>query len=568
MYFIIALICAAVCFFCSFGSKEDRTSSFVVAAVVFCLTWLILWRVQTAISFQYGWWWIGPLCAVSLICLLSYADCKENHSRWIPFALLCVVLLGVEIFSGSLFHAYNKQRLLEVAELPDSTYCRDVAKIGPESMNLVDEDLAIKYANAVLEQDPATGSVCRIKEVYMQNISGTFNVKLATGETKQLTFENEQVYIAPLEHSGFWKWNKQRVTPGYIIVSAMKQNVVYFVRAVDGEELNLRYLSSGYFRDYYKRYLRHHGCLGIAFDDNNIEVNDEGRPYMVLPVYHYSIGYSGREITSVVVFDIQTGKIEEYEMDEVPGWIDRVYSSNLLSKRINWWGSYVQGLGNALFAKRNVRKQTPGIEQVYSEGQCYWYTGISSAGADNATSGFMLIDTRTGKANLYNISGINEVAASKNIAAHKIDAASIEPSRLLMYNIANEPTYFATAKNTAGEKIGYAFASVKRRDVCGVGKEINEAYNNYLASLRSSLSVSLLDSDVNVAMEVYTIRDICVEKDDYYIIFNETNGEFICPMDISRELKWSRTGDSVQVVVQEGNNVHRIEYFDNQRVEL
>lgn len=116
-------------------------------------------------------------------------------------------------------------------------YIRDMAEIKPESMILVDNELAMKYAEATLEQDPATGSIYEIRDMSIQNIDGTFDVKLANGQKKTLTFHNEQVYVAPLEYRDFFKWRIKRRTPGYILVSAQKQNVVYFVTEVEGKPL-------------------------------------------------------------------------------------------------------------------------------------------------------------------------------------------------------------------------------------------------------------------------------------------------------------------------------------------
>ena len=45
------------------------------------------------------------------------------------------------------------------------------------------------------------------------------------------------------------------------------------------------------------------------------------------------------------------------------------------------------------------------------DGKSYWYTGITSAGADDSTIGFMLVDTRTKEAKLYRQLGATETAA-------------------------------------------------------------------------------------------------------------------------------------------------------------
>ena len=267
---------------------------------------------------------------------------------------------------------------------------------------------------------------------------------------------------------------------------------------------------------------------------------------------------------------MQTGEIKDYSLRDVPAWVDRIYPSDMIETRIAWWGEYQKGWWNSIFAQEGVRTQTPGIEQVYTNGDCYWYTGIQSGGADDGTSGFMLTNTRTGKSKLYAISGVNEEASRSKISNYKIDAANIYPSRVLMYNVKNEPTYFATCKAESGEFMGYAFASVKYRDVCGVGKTINEAYEAYSKSMRSSRISTSLEGKVLMNEKTFTVVDITKEDDNFYFLFKEEPGkEFSCPRDISHELKWTRIGDMVSVSYEEGNsNQVTLESFDNLRVQL
>jgi hypothetical protein len=182
----------------------------------------------------------------------------------------------------------------------------------------------------------------------------------------------------------------------------------------------------------------------------------------------------------------------------------------------------------------------------------------------------MLTNTRTGKSKLYAISGVNEEASREKISNYRIEAANIYPSRVLMYNIKNEPTYFATCKAESGEFMGYAFASVKYRDVCGVGKTVNEAYEAYSRSMRSSRTQTSLEGRVVRDEKFFTVADLTKENDNYYFLFVEAPGkEFSCPSDISLELKWTKIGDTVSVSYEEGNsNQVTLESFDNERVQL
>lgn len=577
MYLLLALVLGVIAFVSTVSWKEfgDTVVYGIISGVLtWAFSWWCLWSNQPVISMAYGVWIKYMLIPAIFTIILKIIACAQDDADFslLTLAPCIVMLLGLIycLFSSTAIGASrDMQRMLDVTEMSDSAYCRDMAQIQPESMILVDEELALKYAQAALEQDPATGSICEIRGLSIQNLNGTFNVRLADGQDKTLTFHNEQVYVAPLEHRDYFKWKNNRYTPGYILVSAMKQNVVYFVTKVNGDDLQLRYLESACFADYWERYVRHR-YSNVKFADCNIELDDNGRPFMIIPIKENTKAYTCPEITRVVTLDVQTGAMKEYSLQDVPVWVDRIYPSYIVEERIFWWGLYQRGWWNAQFAQIGVKSQTPGIEQVYTDGDCYWYTGIQSAGADDGSSGFMLTNTRTGKSKLYAISGVNEEASRQKIRNYKIDAANIYPSRVLMYNIKNEPTYFATCKAESGEFMGYAFASVKYRDVCGVGRTVNEAYEAYCRALRSSRNDINLDGQVVKDERTFTVSDITKEGDNYYFLFNEEpEKEFRCPVDISIELKWTRIGDIVSVSYDAGDsNQIILESFDNKRIAL
>ena len=577
MYLLLALVLGVIAFVSTVSWKEfgDTVVYGIISGVLtWAFSWWCLWSNQPVISMAYGVWIKYMLIPAIFTIILKIIACAQGDADFslLTLAPCIVMLLGLIycLFSSTAIGASrDMQRMLDVTEMSDSAYCRDMAQIQPESMILVDEELALKYAQAALEQDPATGSICEIRGLSIQNLNGTFNVRLADGQDKTLTFHNEQVYVAPLEHRDYFKWKNNRYTPGYILVSAMKQNVVYFVTKVNGDDLQLRYLESACFADYWERYVRHR-YSNVKFADCNIELDDNGRPFMIIPIKENTKAYTCPEITRVVTLDVQTGAMKEYSLQDVPVWVDRIYPSYIIEERISWWGLYQRGWWNAGTAQIGVKSQTPGIEQVYTDGDCYWYTGIQSAGADDGTSGFMLTNTRTGKSKLYQISGVNEEASRQKIRNYKIDAANIYPSRVLMYNIKNEPTYFATCKAESGEFMGYAFASVRFRDVCGVGRTVNEAYEAYCRALRSSRNDISLEGQVVRDEKSLTVSDITKEGDNYYFLFIEEPGkEFRCPVDISIELKWTRIGDQVSVSFDTGeSNQIVLESFDNKRVQL
>jgi hypothetical protein len=242
-YLIISLFMGMVTFLLSvtFKNKKFKKTwkpAMWVAIACFAMEWLALWGCNPVISFRYGTW-MAILIIPAIFSLASNGILEEfNFKTSIPLVIIGLGLFVSIFLTVPAFHHKSMQKMLDVQQMSDSlAYIRDMAEIKPESMILVDNELAMKYAEATLEQDPATGSIYEIRDMSIQNIDGTFDVKLANGQKKTLTFHNEQVYVAPLEYRDFFKWRIKRRTPGYILVSAQKQNVVYFVTEVEGKPL-------------------------------------------------------------------------------------------------------------------------------------------------------------------------------------------------------------------------------------------------------------------------------------------------------------------------------------------
>ena len=54
-------------------------------------------------------------------------------------------------------------------------------------------------------------------------------------------------------------------------------------------------------------------------------------------------------------------------------------------------------------------KTTPGMNIIFNDDICYYYTGITSVGNDEGLVGFMLTNTRTGETTMYKTAGAQKV---------------------------------------------------------------------------------------------------------------------------------------------------------------
>ena len=419
-YIVFALLLGLVAGFSAFN-RESKSPLWIGLGVSIFFGVLNYCALPTLRAWRFDGVWIeiftAALAGFSLELVLNEGFERRHWFNAIPL-MLCVLLFGVRIFStAEMFHSQEYKNLLQPVQVADSTFANTVHPIPVEKMISVKQEYALDLASKRIENMPALGSRAEFLDADMINLDGTFAVKTAEGKEETLVFNNEKVWVTPLEHRGFFKWKNNRVTDGYCIVSAHDPSRIFFVTEINGEKLRLRYLPSGCFGDELERHIRMNGYADKGLTEYSMELDDSGRPYWVVTVFEKKIGFSGEDATGCLVVDMQTGEMKEYRTEEAPKWVDRIQPDEFLIDQINDWGQYQSGWANSVFAQNGVREATPGMSLVYSEGRSYWYSGIQSSGADKSSSGFMLIDTRTKECKLYSVAGINEQAAKDVIEA-------------------------------------------------------------------------------------------------------------------------------------------------------
>ena len=494
---------------------------------------------------------------------------KARRSMFLSIYLTLVpvlFLIVIGLASGEMCNSSKYNKMLDVEEAEYANFASDVDVIPTEKMIVADEAIARKVAEDLLEQDPGLGSRVLVGEMTLQNLNGTFIVN-----GQEMTFNDELVWVAPLEHSGFFKWLNNRVTPGYMIVYANNPNVRMMVSSVGGDDLKLKYLETSCFATDIERYLRTHGYASTAIAEEKFEINNEGRPYWVISIYEKTInGFGGKDAVGVITLDAQSGEIAEYGIEDAPAWIDRIQPEKFITNQIRTWGEYKSGYWNSIFAKIGVQEPTPGMVLVYSKGECFWYTGIQSAGSDGATSGFMLVNARTKKAKYYRVSGVNEMEAKRIAEDQQFAKASrYTATSPVLYNVRGIPSYFMTFTGESGNITGYAFVAVTSRQIVGCGLSKTETEANYLNALRRS-NETIQGGAVEAVTKVMTVRDITSEGKIYYILFNEVKGkEFTASSEFFREVRWTKPGARVKVSYGENDNdVIPLDNFDNMDFEF
>ncbi len=406
-----------------------------------------------------------------------------------------------------------------------------IAPISMSEIRVVDEDLAYLLGEKILGSQPALGSQVHLGEFFIQKVNGKL------------------YWIAPLEHSGFFKWlNNKKGTTGYVMVSATNERDVKLVQEVNGKPIFLKYQPQAYFQSNLHRYLYFNGYHTVGLTDFSFEIDDAGTPYWVVTKYKKQVGFSGNDATGIVVINAQNGQINEYNINNTPDWVDRIQPISFIKDQLNDWGEYVKGYWN--FSNESKLQITEDLTLVYgNDNKSYWYTGITSVGKDESAVGFVLVDTRTKQTTFYKQSGATEFAAQSS-AQGKVQEKGFVASLPIPYNINNIPTYVMTLKDKGGLVKMYAMVSISDYTIVGTGNTMREALTAYKTAFNSS--GNKINPDSKSAKKVVESTIVRIQNDVkngnsfYYFTVKEYPTIFVGSSQISNQLPLTIVGDVVK----------------------
>lgn len=466
------------------------------------------------------------ITGVFVICTLGYGFFIRNKKYMITAFAVAAVYVALAIVCSPVAN-YKAHRNL-IGNIEEVDFSSEIKYIDLNQLPTIDKELAGKLADKKLGEIASLGSQVTVGELHLQSING------------------ELYYVAPLEHSSFLKWLTNREgTEGYIKVSATNQNDVELVTELNGEPVNIKYLDSAYlFSDLrLASYLRD---LKAGHTDYTFELDDTGRPYWVVTRYDNAIGISEAKAIGVLVMDAQTGQAEVYDIENAPKWIDRIQPKSFMNRYINKWGELVHGVFN--FTDKDKLTTTSGMNIIYNDDLCYYYTGITSVGSDESLVGFTLTNTRTGETKLYKTSGATENASMKS-AEGKVQQYGYTATFPYLINIQNEPTYFMTLKDSNGLVKQYAMVNVKNYNTVGVGDTLQGTLNKYLEGLTNT-SISLEGGNKQEVITGEVERIGVVIKDGtsiYDMKLKDNDNIFQVSTETARDSALTTVGDSVEM---------------------
>ncbi len=558
-YFVVALVSAFLA-----GAVSRRPLVGGLTGIVALVAWYAF--LPPAHHGFAPLWWTLALAVVGGsgigVTLASVRAGKDGGFRpaasadWVGMGLaaLAVAAVGLgHLFSSGVIHAERYRALIgpidEVVALPD------MGAVDLENLRVVDATLARRLAMRRLGDDTALGSITSIDRLHLQSVNGRL------------------YWVGPLNHSGLFRWLANREgTPGYVMVSATNENDFRIVRELDGEPLRIRFNEGSWFGDRLERHLRVQGLSTRGITDHVFEVDDDGRPHWVTTLYENRVGIAGPVVTGVAVTDAQTGEVSIHGIDDAPEWVDRIQPIELVERQIRWHGRYVAGWWNP--ARLGIVAPTPGTALVFStEGVPHYYTGLTSAGSDDGTVGFMLVNSRTGHARFVRESGATEDAVQRS-AEGMYQAEGYRASFPIRYQVAGAGTYFMTLKDRGGLNRGYAMVNTQNDQIVGTGEDVGAALRSYRRAIASRGGEVTLDASVALReVEGRVLRaqsDVRSGESAYYLVVEGAEGVILTGgSSLTATLPLTREGDRVRVsFVQGRSGVVDLVAFENMELPL
>ena len=518
----VTLLFAAVYYYVALPAINFKTAEFytffVLLAVVYCVCAVITSGFQ-------GTGAKGYFKFVKKQCRVPF---------FLTVGLLAVALVG-SIISWEVFRAADYRDLLTVE---DGDFAAEVEEISFDQIPMLDSASAKKLGNRKLGE--------------LADMVSQFEV---ADDYTQINFKGRPVRVTPLRYGDIIKWFNNRADglPAYLVIDMVTQNVEVH-RLEDG----IRYTTAEHFGRNLYRYLRFHYPTYL-FDEPAFEIDEQGNPYWVCPRISRTIGlFGGTDIIGAVLVDAVSGECTYYEVDDVPQWVDHVYTANLIIQQYDYHGTYVNGFLNSLFGQRDVTVTTDGYNYIAIGDDVYMYTGITSVVSDESNIGFILSNQRTKETRFYSVAGAEEYSAMDS-AQGQVQQMKYEATFPLLLNISDQPTYFMALKDAAGLVKMYAMVNVSQYQIVATGNTVAECESNYRVMLARNNLISQEDTEVQpsdqqeVTGVIAEIRSAVIEGNTWYYLRLEQGDVYYAVSSADqRSAALLSVGDTVKVQYMAG----------------
>ncbi|HEX7633080.1 MAG TPA: hypothetical protein VF401_01995 [Candidatus Saccharimonadales bacterium] len=472
---VALIIVAPVTVLACIGSKNIQRTILggVIVTIVFgVVNWLTFWWSLPPVGFSkiaiYHEWWIilGGFTLATIVVGLFACDWKDeglpSTGSWITVVVLFVALV-FSIVHGPIWNQGNATKLANETHVVREAFNK-YPDTDANHILQVSEQTAVFQANQVLNNSADQ----RLSTIYDL---GSPTIQVVDGHL---------YWIFGLEPTGFRNSNKQKPdaeVPDIVVVDAENPNAHAVLRSKDakknaqggvGNNYHLKYYAGGYHWHKIERYLWSHGYRDQVVTGLTLEVNDQWVPYYTASVDKLIGGFHREVPRTALVINPQTGHIKEYPIGAslkpgdpvaLPGWVDRVYTQDVVKTMLNWWGNYARSKYSWVsMPKANRFKVSGDPVLVYTKGgHPVWQAIMAPLSKSKSASYLMLFDARDNEARMYRIPNLTQ----PSVPLHVIDKSpqnlkGLEAVHLTLHKIYGHLTWVGPLIGAGSDSSGSA----------------------------------------------------------------------------------------------------------------
>jgi len=543
-----------------FGLTSLAAGRHVSAAAIMAILGAILgWLCAVFAMPSFDPWLAGSVLLFFVLFGIAAVLSMMSHNSpgpflsWLGLAFLTVLVAFFSSFPG--FHAERYANLLVPAQAARDT---SIPLIDQSQARLVTDELARKRAAELLSSidEKGIGTRVVVGEMWGNEVGGTM------------------WWIAPLEHTGFFRWLNFGTTPGYIMVSQSNE-----VDAKVVLDRPIRIGKEAWFSDNVYRRLYMAGYIDYDYADAMFQVDDGGQPYWVVPLLYPQVGFGGYMPVKWALVDAADGSVETFDSpEEMPDWIDRIYPQDVIADRFDDWGCLSNGWVACAFTGQNVIRSTPGINvAIDANGEIIYYSGTEFANskAEGASSGLYVANARTGRTVFYPRAGITEVTAKRTMEQAYANYPGYTAAEPILLSINGQEAFFSVILDASGVRKGFAVIAQDNRNIIGTGNSVQAAVTEFNRALQRSSRDSAFEAGTAGAEEVeglvVTYQPYVQNgKTVFYVTIDTLPGKIL---EVSEEkigeIVATLPGDPVRISSDNFRpGVVYVTSFDNLRIEL
>lgn len=535
------------------GGKRIRLLYIALAIALFVYYYVTLPAIHyAAIDF----WFFVLLAIIGVVVIevladssnfiseLKTGDVKDVKWRSIPKKYLLLILplpiiwlvamIGNLIFSP-FFFAEGYATMIDIEQ---ADFATEFPKTDLNQITLIDRDTATRLGNRHLGA--------------LTNLVSQFE---AADDYTQINIDGYPYRVTPLEYAGFFKWlnNFREGIPHYFKVDNVTGTVT-----VETPEQPIKYSYSDMFNRDVMRKLRFSNPF-LLFQAPNFEVDDEGNPYYIATTYTRNFFLREPEANGLITLNAMTGETTNYTLDEVPTWVDRVHSADLILHQLEMNGRYQGGYWNSLFSKQGVTEPTAGYNYLPIEDDLYLYTGITSVVSDESNIGFVLVNMRTKETHFYPLNAAEEFSAMQS-AEGSVQETGYVATFPLLISIEGRAMYILSLKDSSGLIKEYALIDVQNYQNVYVESSVERLMLSYAED--NPINIDEIETEEEVATingQIEDIQAVVVEGNTIYY-FMVDGSVYRANISLSEQLPFVEAGEDVQFTATENGIVREIEF--------